>query len=68
MPMDDENGHKNVCGLLVVLELKVKKLGPLLVTEYIKHLSYPNMSIIKVGLPFLYSSMKKKSEGLRKSE
>ena len=40
-----------------------QKLGPFLVIKYIKNQSYQNMSIIKVGLLYLYSSMKKKSEG-----
>ena len=33
--------------------IKGQKLGLLLVTKYIKNQSYPNMSPIKVGLPFL---------------
>ena len=46
-------------GLSVVLEYKVEKLGLLLVTKCIENQSYQNMPIIKVGLLFLYSSMKK---------
>ena len=59
--MDYENGLKNIFGLSIVLEL-----GLLFVRKYIKNQSYPNMLIVKVGLLFLYSTMKKKSERLRK--
>ena len=39
--------------------IRGQKLGLLLATKYIKNQSYPKMSIIKVGVPSLYSSMKK---------
>ena len=68
-PKTYENGHKNIFGLSVVLELKVKKstiltfkviflcqkLGLILVTKYIKNQSYPNMSVIKVGLLIFFN-------------
>jgi hypothetical protein len=38
-PNNYENSHKNIFGLSYVLELKVKKLDPFLVTKYIKKLS-----------------------------
>ena len=36
-----------------------QKFGPFLQTKYNKNQSYQNMSIIKVGLLFKHSSMKK---------
>ena len=38
-------------------------MGLTLVTKYIKKQSYPNVSIIYVGLSFLYTSMKKNKWG-----
>jgi hypothetical protein len=60
--MNYENGNKNIFGLSVVLELKVKKSGPILVTKYVhlksKLSKYGNY---KSWSPFLlYFSMKKK--------
>ena len=42
-----------------------QRLDLFLVTKYIKNQSYPNMSIVKVGLLFLYSSMEKKIRRIR---
>ena len=47
------------------LRLEGQNLGPFLVIKYIKNYSYQNMSIIKVVLLFLYSSMKKKIRKIR---
>jgi hypothetical protein len=46
------------------LRTKGQNLGQFLVIQYIKDYSYQNMSIIKVVLLFLYSSMKIKLERL----
>ena len=47
------------------LRLEGQNLGQFLVIKYIKNYSYQNMSIIKVVLLFLYSSMKKKIRKIR---
>ena len=62
-PKNYENSKKNIFGLSVVLELKVKNLANFYQTKYIIIQSYPSMSIIKIGLLFQYPSMEKKSEG-----
>ena len=46
---------KMIQGLGWILE--GQKLGPFLVIKFIKDYSYQNMSIIKVALLFIYSSM-----------
>ena len=53
---------KMFLGFGSILRLEGQNLGPFLVIKYIKNHSYQNMSIIKVVLLFLYSSMKKKNQ------
>ena len=53
-----KNGHKNVLVIWLDLVLSIKIWVHFYKIKYIKNQSYQNMSIIKVVLLFLYSSMK----------
>ena len=57
--MDYEDVHKKIFWPFGPFRIEGKKFGLLLLTKHIKNQSYPNMSLIKVGLPFSYYSMKK---------
>jgi hypothetical protein len=53
-----KNGHRNVLAIWLDLVSNIKIWAQFLKIKYIKNQSYQNMSIIKVVLLFLYSSMK----------
>ena len=53
-----KHGHKNVLAIWLDLVLNIKIWVQFYKIKYIKNQSYQNMSIIKVVLLFLYSSMK----------
>ena len=53
-----KNGHKNVLAIQLDLVSNIKIWAQFQKIKYIKNQSYRNISIIKVGLLFLYSSMK----------
>ena len=64
-PKNYENSKKNIFGLSVVLELKVKNLVRFYKTKYIKNQGYQNVFIIIVGHLFQYFSMKTKFRKIR---